>query len=172
MPEQVSHEIQVLNGLIETTLDSVDGYHRAAQEAPSRSLRASFMERVGERELVVRRLQERVRQLGGEPEDEGSLLASAHRAFLAIRDRTDPDAVMAEVDHGESYLAGKWQTALGDDRLSPDTLQLITRCYESVRLGHEEWRRVHLRSSTMGVCSGGLFEVAGQAAGAADSLAR
>lgn len=144
---EAAHDIAVLNGLIETTLDSVDGYHRASLEAPSRNLRSAFAQRCRERELVVRRLRERVWQLGSEPEDEGTMLARAHRAFLFMRDRVDEDAVIAEVDHGESYLAGKWQSALADDRLTDDTRQLINGCYESVRQGHEQWRAANEQST-------------------------
>lgn len=160
-----AHDIKVLNGLIESTLDSVDGYHLAAQEAPSRSLRAAFTARLSEREQVVHRLRERVRQLGGEPEDDGSILASAHRVFMCIRDRVDEDAILAEVDHGESYLAGRWQAALGDDELTADTRQLINGCYASIEHGHREWRRAHLNRSNGGSRVGAVF-----AAGGAGSL--
>jgi uncharacterized protein (TIGR02284 family) len=163
--EEASHDIKILNGLIETTLDSVDGYRLAAEEAPSRSLRASFGSRVSERQHVVDRLRERVRQLGGEPEDDGSILARAHRVFLCMRDRVDEHAIIAEVDHGESYLAGKWQAALGDDDLTEETRRLINGCYMSVQRGQEEWRRWH-RVNGAGAGVGDAFELAGDAAGA------
>ena len=141
-----SHDISVLNSLIETTIDSVDGYRRSAQEATNSRFSAAFLERANEREEVVRQLRDRVRQLGGNPEDDGSVLAAAHRAFLSLRDKvtgSDDTAVIAEVDHGESYLNGKWETALGDSALSQDTRSLIQRCYDSVRSGRDQWRRTH-----------------------------
>ena len=163
--DQREHEVRVLNGLIETTLDSVDGYHRAVQEVSSPTYRTAFMDRVSERELVVRRLRERVTELGGQPEDDGSVLAKAHRVFLALRDRVDGDAVLAEVDHGESYLAGKWQSAIDDERLTPETRQLINGCYESVRRGHEEWRQEHARSAGANYGVSEAFEMVGASAG-------
>ncbi len=141
-----NHDISVLNSLIETTIDSVDGYRRSAQEATNSRFSAAFLERANEREEVVRQLRDRVRQLGGNPEDDGSVLAAAHRAFLSLRDKvtgSDDTAVIAEVDHGESYLNGKWETALGDSALSQDTRSLIQRCYDSVRSGRDQWRRTH-----------------------------
>lgn len=168
--EHCRHDIKVLNGLIETTLDSVDGYRLAAQEGPSRSLRAAFAARVNERQQVVYRLRERVRQLGGEPEDDGSILASAHRVFLCMRDRVDQNAILAEVDHGESYLAGKWQAALADDELTEDTRQLIHSCYVSIERGQQEWRRAHLEASGGGSSFGEAFEMAGDAAGSSRAI--
>ena len=141
-----THDISVLNSLIETTIDSVDGYRRSAEEATSSRFSAEFLDRASERERVVSQLRDRVRQLGGTPEDDGTVLAAAHRAFLSLRDRvtgSDDDSVIAEVDHGESYLNGKWEAALSDERLSAQTRSLVQQLYDSVREGRERFRRLH-----------------------------
>ncbi len=141
-----SHDISVLNSLIETTIDSVDGYRRSAQEANNSRFSSGFLERANEREQVVSKLRERVRALGGNPEDDGTVLAAAHRAFLSLRDKvtgSDDESVIAEVDHGETYLNEKWETALKDDRLSPETRSVIQQNYDSVREGRDTFRRLH-----------------------------
>ena len=56
---------------------------------------------------------------------------------------TDDKAVIAEVDHGESYLNEKWETALKDGELSPETRSLVQQCYSSVREGRDTFRRLH-----------------------------
>ena len=140
MPD--SHDVSVLNSLIETTIDSVDGYRHSAGEATTGTFTEMFRQRAQERQTVVERLRERVRELGGEPEDEGGLLAKAHRQFLSLRDAVtgdrDDKAVIAEVDRGESYLNGKWEAALADKELSVETQRLIGECYQSVRSGHDQ----------------------------------
>ncbi len=141
-----SHDISVLNSLIETTIDSVDGYRRSAQEATNSRFSSGFLERANEREQIVSKLRDQVRSLGGNPGDDGTVLAAAHRAFLTLRDKvtgTDDEAVIAEVDHGESYLNEKWETALKDDRLSQPTRSVIQQCYDSVREGRDTFRRLH-----------------------------
>jgi uncharacterized protein (TIGR02284 family) len=141
-----SHDISVLNSLIETTIDSVDGYRRSAQEATNSRFSSAFLERANEREQVVSQLRDEVRRMGGNPEDDGSVLAAAHRAFLSLRDKvtgSDDTAVIAEVDHGETYLANKWEAALKDDRLSPQVRSIVQRCYDSVREGRDTFRRLH-----------------------------
>ncbi len=141
-----SHDISVLNSLIETTIDSIDGYRRSSEEATSSRFSDTFRRWAAEREQVVARLRDRVRELGGTPEHDGSILAAAHRQFLSLRDAvtgSDDHAVIAEVDRGESYLNGKWEAALKDDQLAPETRQLIGECYDSVRSGHEQWEAVH-----------------------------
>ena len=145
-----SHDVSVLNSLIETTIDSVDGYRHSAGEATNAMFADIFRRRAQEREQVVARLRERVRELGGEPEEEGGLLAKAHRQFLSLRDAVtgrDDKAVIAEVDRGESYLNAKWETALADEELSTDTQRLIRECYQSVRSGHEQWEIIHRQVS-------------------------
>jgi uncharacterized protein (TIGR02284 family) len=140
------HDISVLNSLIETTIDSVDGYRHSSQEATSSRFASTFRDRAAEREQLVTRLRDRVRELGGTPEHDGGILAAMHRQFLSLRDAvtgSDDGAVIAEVDRGESFLDSKWQAALNDDQLSPETKSLIRECYESVRSGHQQWEAVH-----------------------------
>lgn len=140
------HDVTVLNSLIETTIDSVDGYRHSAGEATNAQFAEIFRTRAQEREQVVARLRERVTELGGTPEDEGGLLAKAHRQFLSLRDAvtgSDDKSVIAEVDRGESFLNGKWEAALADKELSTATQRLLTECYQSVRSGHEQWENMN-----------------------------
>ena len=147
-----THDVTVLNSLIETTIDSVDGYRRSAQEATNSRFSQEFLQRASEREEVVSQLRQQVTQLGGETEDDGSLLAAAHRAFLTLRDKvtgTDDDAIIAEVDRGESYLNTKWEAALSDGELSQDSRQLVQKLYTSVRAGHERFERANDSTATL-----------------------
>ncbi len=82
-------------------------------------------------------------------------------SFLTLRDRvtgSDDASVIAEVDHGESYLNGKWETALQDGKLSAETRSIIQRAYDSVREGRDRFRRLHEDMSgttTGGTTTGG-----------------
>lgn len=166
--ERAEHDVSVLNGLIETTIDSVDGYRRASDEASASRFADQFRARAREREEIVSRLRTRVRELGGQAEDDGSMLARIHRAFLSLRETlsaSDDNAVVAEVDHGESYLDGKWRAALDDNQVTAETRGLLQQCYDSVRRGREEWRSAHAAMS--GGSGGSLFESAGGTAGTA-----
>lgn len=139
-----SYDVDVLNGLIETTLDSVNGYEEAAKEARGSAFSALFRERAAERRTVAGRLQEEVRRLGGTPEDDGSVMAAAHRQFLEIRNafsRGD-QAVIEEVERGEDVIKLRFERALADDRISPETRNLISRFHESVRRAHDEASRM------------------------------
>ena len=147
-----SHDIKVLNSLIETTIDSIDGYRRSSDEATSSRFAETFRRWAEEREQVVAKLRQRVVELGGTPEEEGGLLAKAHRQFLTLRDAVtgrDDKAVIAEVDRGESYLNGKWEAALADTEVSPETQTQLLEGYQSVRSGHDQWEQIN-KSITAG----------------------
>lgn len=138
-----SHDIRTLNGLIATTLDSVDGYTEAAKEAENRHLIQAFTARAAERRQVVTALQGEVSQLGGNPEDDGTILAGAHRAFLDLKAAVtgaDDQAIVNEVERGEDHIKAKYDSALADADLSPATRAAIESAYGSVRTGHDQMR--------------------------------
>ena len=142
MNDESTHDIQVLNELITTTLDSVDGYSEAAKEAANPTFKSLFSQWASERRQVANDLQQQVAALGGKPEDEGSALASAHRAFLHIRESLSKGdkSVVEEVERGEDYLKGKFEDALDDDDLSATIRPYVSKAYQSVVLGHDQAR--------------------------------
>lgn len=134
-----SHDISVLNGLIETTLDSYKGYNDACADDDGR-YRPMFQQLAQDRSSVTSRLQQQVAGLGGDPEDESSYGAAAHRGFMDLKQAvmgSSEQAIIEEVERGEDYLKAKYEAAMQDDELSPDTRQVIQQAYQSVREGHD-----------------------------------
>jgi uncharacterized protein (TIGR02284 family) len=136
------HDIHVLNSLIETTIDSADGYREAAKETDKPGYRSLFEARSFERQQVAADLQGTVRNLGGEPEDDGSILAKAHRAFLDIKHALlrDEQAVVNSVENGEDFIKGKFEKALEDSAVSATTRETIRRAWTTVKDGHDQMR--------------------------------
>jgi uncharacterized protein (TIGR02284 family) len=135
------HDISVLNSLIATTLDSVDGYREAADEIDNSRIRELFVARAAERTRVVSDLQAQVRMLGGNPEDDGTALAGAHRVFLDLKAKVtgqDDKAVIGEVERGEDHIKSKFESALADSELSPATMAVVREANQSVRQGHDQ----------------------------------
>ncbi|QNA84933.1 PA2169 family four-helix-bundle protein [Sphingomonas sp. So64.6b] len=138
-----SHDIRTLNSLIATTLDSVDGYTEAAKDAENSRYAEMFTARAGERRQVVTALQGEVSRLGGNPEDDGTILAGAHRMFLNLKAAVtgnDDKAIVNEVERGEDHIKAKFEDARADTDLSPETRSAIETAYGSVRQGHDEMR--------------------------------
>ena len=136
-----SDEIATLNTLIATTIDSVNGYEESAKNIDNERLREIFRERANERRQIVEQLRAEVRRLGGEPEDDGSFLGKTHQRFedlkAAITGR-DEKSIVDEVERGEDYLKEKWQAALQSGDLKGESHDLVERCYQLIKAGHDQ----------------------------------
>jgi uncharacterized protein (TIGR02284 family) len=134
-----AHDITVLNTLIRTTLDSYKGFNDACEDSEGQHGQF-FRQMAQERSQVASQLQAQVRALGGDPEDDSSFTAAAHRTFMDLKQAVMGDsdqAVIEEVERGEDYLKTKYEAALQDSELSPATRQVIEQAYQSVRKGHD-----------------------------------
>src|SRR3546814_3793528 len=93
------HEISVLNGLIKTTLDSMKGFEDAAKDAENTQYATLFSDFARERSQVASQLQAEVRRLGGNPEDDSSLMAAAHRTFMNLKQDFAPKSTRPKSRH-------------------------------------------------------------------------
>jgi uncharacterized protein (TIGR02284 family) len=140
-----NHDVTVLNSLITTTIDSANGFDEAANDARSDRFQSMFREYGSERRQCVQQLQDAVRRMGGTPEDDGSVKAAAHRTWLNLKDAVTGDSdkqIVEEVERGEDYIKEKYETALKDDKLTPDARAVIQEAYGSVQRGHERARQL------------------------------
>ena len=133
-------DIKVLNDLIKTTLDSHKGFVDAAEDRQSQHGQF-FAQMAQERSQVASQMQAQVSTLGGTPEDSSSMAAAAHRTFMDIKQAVmgnDDQAVINEVERGEDHIKAKYEAALRDEDLSPQTRQVIEQAYQSIRRGHDQ----------------------------------
>ena len=138
-----SHDIRTLNGLIATTIDSVDGYTEAAKDSENPRFTQMFTARAQERRTVASNLQAEVTRQGGNPEDDGTVLAGAHRVFVDLKSAItgqDDKAIVNEVERGEDHIKAKFEDAMQDGDLSSDTKSAIGAAWGSVKAGHDEMR--------------------------------
>ncbi|HWU92906.1 MAG TPA: PA2169 family four-helix-bundle protein [Sphingomicrobium sp.] len=136
-----SESISTLNTLIATTTDSINGYEKSAGEIKDQRLQQIFRQRADDRQQVVQKLREEVRRLGGDPDDSGSFLGKAHQAFEGLKSAVtggDEKSIVDEVERGEDYLKGKFETALDSDTLNGDARSVVEQCYQSVKSGHDQ----------------------------------
>lgn len=134
-------DVTVLNTLIATLLDSVEGYQKSAEDLDNEQYRRMFLDRARERQSVVTRLQAAVGQLGGKPEDDSSTMGSIHRAFVDLKAAVmgrDDKAIINEVERGEDYLKEKFETAMNNADLSAIARQAVNEAWGSVREGHDQ----------------------------------
>ena len=141
MTDNTDAQITILNTLIATTIDSIDGYEESAKNIEGERFRQLFRERADERQQVVQKLREEVRRIGGNPEDDGSFLGAAHRRFEDLKAAItgkDDKAIINEVERGEDYIKAKFEAALKGDELTGDCRTVVEQAYQSVRAGHDQ----------------------------------
>ena len=116
-----------------------EGFSEAAEDSNGAHTQF-FREMASDRSACASDLQSRVTALGGEPESHSSYGAAAHRGFMNLKQAVmgnDERAIIEEVERGEDYLKAKYETALQDSELGPETRQAIQDAYQSVRKGHD-----------------------------------
>jgi len=137
--------VKVLNGLIETTLDSAHGYEEAAENAREGQLKSLFAERSRRRLDMARQLQQEVRTFGGEPERDQSALGKAHNKFAEMRGKlmgSSDKGLIDEVERGEDVIKARFEKALKNDDLPDNARQVVAHAYESIRADHDEISRL------------------------------
>ena len=128
MLEDSEHVVRIFNSLIETTLDSVDGYEKAAELVRNSRFKSLFQERAQARKQLAQELKDEVRSFNGRSPDDGSILGQAHRIFVELRDKIagqSDRSVIEEVERGENFIRDRFQKASQDDALPAQPRQLI-----------------------------------------------
>ena len=87
-----------------------------------------FTRRAAARNSMVTKTQAEIRHLGGEPAEEGTILAKAHRMFLSISSALEgnDEAAVEAVEDGEEYLRNKMKDALANDELVATAKTLLS----------------------------------------------
>jgi len=139
------HAVHVLNSLIETTLDSVNGYRQAAENVEDAQLRSMFEQRASRRAQISSQLQDEVRSFGGEPKTDQSTLGAMHNKFVELKSGMSGDklkAVVNEVERGEDVIKAKFEKALDDDDLPSAARQLVEQALGTIQADHDDISRL------------------------------
>jgi len=137
------HDLDILNNLIEVTLDSAHGYEDASKDTKNPYFKTLFGKRAIERKQVTAELQTEVRRLlGGKPATAGTTAGKAHRAFMNLKAAvTGSDkGIVNSVESGEDHIKKEYDEAMADQALSMPALDLVRRMYVSIKAGHDEMR--------------------------------
>jgi uncharacterized protein (TIGR02284 family) len=134
-------EINTLETLTTTLIDSINGYEDAAKDIDNSRFEEIFRQRASERRQVIDDLRNEIRRLGGDPPDEGSFMGKTHQRWMDLKSAVtggDEQRIINSVEAGEDYLKEKFETALDSGDLTGESRQVIERAYQSVRSGHDQ----------------------------------
>ena len=141
------HVIKVLNDLIETSKNGEKGFDAAANDTKDPELQQLFRNRSGDCAAGAAELQAVVGQLGGKPEDSGTVAGAMHRGWTnleAAGGGRSHLAILEECERGEDVAKASYADALKDTL--PENIRLIVeRQYQGVLRNHDQIRDLRNR---------------------------
>ena len=124
-----------LQSLYTRLVDSADGYRQALESSSDHTYSHIFRDMIARRERNAGELRGYLADRGVEMDDDGSLLAAAHRAFLQLKSMlmdTD-EAVLDEIVRGERELLDAYDAAITPAGATTPEFEFLTQQYESLR---------------------------------------
>ncbi|QVQ27624.1 PA2169 family four-helix-bundle protein [Achromobacter deleyi] len=144
------HVIKVLNQLIETSKDGEKGFDAAADDTKTAELQQLFRNRSRDCATGAAELQALVSQLGGKPEDSGTVSGAMHRGWTnlkaAVTSRSDL-VLLEECERGEDVAKAAYAKAL-QETLPENVRAVVERQYQGVLRNHDQVRDLRNRYRT------------------------
>ncbi len=136
--------ISLINDLIETSRDGVEGFKKCAEDAHDPQLKMYFQDRAKNCDEAVQTLSAEIRQFGGEPDTSGTIKGVLHQTWIDIKTAlTEKDnlAVLEECERGEATAVATYEKALREE--IPENLRvLFEKQLEGARKNHEHVRQL------------------------------
>lgn len=132
--------ISALNGLIETNKDGQQGFADAAEGVESSEIKSVFYEAGQQRAQFAGELQSLVRELGGDPENSGSVAGAIHRGWINLKSAVtgkDEKAILNEAERGEDSAVSAYKNAL-EQALPANVQSVIQNQYSQVQATHDK----------------------------------
>lgn len=129
----------VLETLVDTVYDSIEGCKRAGEAATSQAVKSAFANQQERRQSTLDMLNQELVRQGGELMTRGTMAGSLHRVWLKVTElfESGDRAAIERVQEGEDYLAGKFETALEETDLDSQTRAVIQRALTEIRQGEQ-----------------------------------
>jgi uncharacterized protein (TIGR02284 family) len=140
--------ISTINGLIQTCKDGQEGFQESAEAIQDSQLKSVFYEFGQQRAKFTGELQTLVRELGGDPEDSGSISGAIHRGWINLKSVVtgqDDAAILNEAERGEDVAKSAYKNAL-EQNLPANVASVVQEQYAAVQAAHDQVKA--LRDST------------------------
>ncbi len=139
--------ISTLNHLINVCEDGEKGFRKVAEDVTEPELKTLFSNCADGCQMAIPELQAKVRELGGDPEDSGSIAGSLHRVWVDIKSAItgrDTLGILEECERGEDVAKHAYEKALIAG-LPTEIHSLIQRQYDGVKKNHDMVREIRNR---------------------------
>ena len=136
-----------LQKLIRANIDACDGLRESADKIDNSAIAEQFHQLASERAALATELQNYIEWNGEDAEDDGSVAASVHRAWIDIRamlNGGDPHVILIEAERGEDHIKEAYEDVLKETAGSAMNDVLLSQ-YSIVKAGHDMIRNLRDR---------------------------
>ena len=140
--------VTVLNDLIRINHDRVEGYEKAIEELKDEDadLKILFQRYISDSRRHASELTTEVQRLGGDPADGTTNSGKIYRVWMDLKAAItgkDRKTILNNCEFGEDAAQKAYDTALNaDTALEPTLRELILKQQASLRVGHDEVKRL------------------------------
>lgn len=131
--------VDMLNRLLEVSRDGEYGFRECAQHTEAQDIKTLLNRRADDCTSAATELELLIRQLGGKPDEGGTVGGALHRGWVSVRGTLSgysDKAMLDECERGEDVAVAQYRKALKHD-LPPATKMLVERQAQGVQRNHD-----------------------------------
>lgn len=132
--------IDTLNDLLESCRDGEYGFNTSAEHTKTADLKTMLLRHAQECRTAGQELQALIRQLGGEPDEGGTVSGALHRGWVSVRGTLSGHSdlsMLSECERGEDAAVARYRKALKQD-LPPAIRSVVERQAEGAQRNHDQ----------------------------------
>ncbi|UFH56489.1 PA2169 family four-helix-bundle protein [Spirosoma sp. KNUC1025] len=134
-----------LNKLLTRNHDAEKGYQEASENVKDNELKSLFLAQSRQRGEFAQEIDREIRALGGEPDNDTSLAADLHRAWINIKSTFSSDddkATVQECHRGDKEALEDYNAVLQETDLAASTRELLLRQKQSIDSANSSMARL------------------------------
>ena len=134
--------IDTLNNLLETCRDGEFGFTESAEHTKTPEIKSVFLQRADDCRMAAAELQQLIINMGGEPDEGGSVSGAMHRGWVAVKATLSGYSdinMLEECERAEDVALAQYRKALKQN-LPLHAITMVERQAQGTQRNHDQIR--------------------------------